>query len=156
MRSGDLTPVEVPAVADAAICDLRRARAETLRALQAATLRLQALVLRHASRSTGRATWSPAPQRWRSAVVCPPPAQQMVLQADVQTVTAQTERLGRRALARPEQVNTWRCAPVGEALQARRGGPCTVAVTTGAALGALTRVAPPRQLRQALGRTPSA
>ena len=50
MRSGALTPVAVPAVDDAAIRDLRRAREETLRDLQAATLRRTAFVLRHAIR----------------------------------------------------------------------------------------------------------
>ena len=42
MRSGDLTPVSVPAVADEASRDLRRAREDTLWDLKAATLRLQA------------------------------------------------------------------------------------------------------------------
>jgi transposase len=37
MRAGDLTPVDGPAMDDAAIRELRRARDETLRALQAAT-----------------------------------------------------------------------------------------------------------------------
>lgn len=46
MRSGDLPPVYVPAVDDEASRDLRRAREETLRALQAAKLRLKAFVLR--------------------------------------------------------------------------------------------------------------
>ena len=81
MRSGDLTLVSVPAVDDAAIRDLSRAREDTLRDLQAATLRLKAFVLRHAIRSTGRANWSPAPLRWLSAVVCPTPAPHMVFQA---------------------------------------------------------------------------
>ena len=35
-------------------------------------------------------------------------------------------------------------APGGEALQALRGVPCPVALTMGAALGALTRGEPPR------------
>ena len=78
MRSGALTPVDVPAVDDAAIRDLSRAREATLRELQAAKLRLTAFWLRPASRSTGRAHWSPAPLRWRSAVVCPTPAPHMV------------------------------------------------------------------------------
>ena len=60
MRSGDLTPVYVPAVDDEAIRDLSRAREETLRDLKAAKLRLKACLLRHDIRSTGRATWSPA------------------------------------------------------------------------------------------------
>jgi transposase len=88
----------------------------------------------------------PGPLRWLSEVVCPTPAQQIVWQEDVRTVTAQTERLGRLELALHEQGNTWRFAPVVEALQALRGVPCTVAVTTVAALGALTRCEHPRQL----------
>jgi len=155
MRSGDLPPVYVPALDDEAIRDLSRAREDTLRDLTAATLRLKAFLLRHASRYTGRATWRPAPLRWLSEVVWPTPAQQIVFQAYVQTVTAQTERLGRLALERHEQVKTWRFAPGGEARQALRGVQCTVAVTTVAALGDLTRVENPRQLMHYLGLTPS-
>jgi transposase len=112
-------------------------------------------VLRHAIRYTGRANWSPAHLRWLSEVVCPTPAQQIVFQEYVQTVTEQTERLGRLELARHEQVHTWRLSPVVEALQALRGVQCTVAVTTVAELGDLTRFANPRQLMNYLGLTPS-
>lgn len=121
MRSGDLTPVYVPAVDDEAIRDLSRAREDTLRDLKAAKLRLKAFLLRHDIRSTGRAHWSPAHLRWLSEVVCPTPAQHIVFQEYVQTVTEQTERLGRLELALHEQVQTWRFAPVVEALQALRG-----------------------------------
>ncbi len=155
MRAGDLTPVSVPAVDDAAIRDLSRAREETLRDRKAATVRLKAFVLRHALRSPGRANWRPAHLRWLSEVVCPTPAQPMVLQEYVQTVTEQTERLGRLELALHEQVHTWRLAPVVEALQALRGVQCTVARTRVAALGDLTRVDNPRQLMHYLGLTPS-
>ena len=91
-RCGDLTPVYVPAVDDEARRDLRRAREDTLRELQAAKLRLKACLLRHDIRDTGRATWRPAHLRWLSEVVCPTPAQQMVFQAYVPTVTEQTAR----------------------------------------------------------------
>jgi transposase len=155
MRSGDLTPVSVPAVDDAAIRDLSRAREETLRDLKAAKWRRKAFVLRHAIRSTGRANWSPAHLRWLREVVCPTPAQHMVFQEDVQTVTEQTERLGRLELELHAQVQTWRLPPVVEALQAWRGVPCTVAVTTVAALGDLTRCDHPRQRMHDLGLTPS-
>jgi transposase len=154
-RSGDLTPVSVPAVDDEAIRDLSRAREETLRDRKAAQWRRQAFVLRHDIRSTGRAHWSPAHRRWLSEVGCPTPAQPIVLPASVQTVTAQTERLGRLELARHAQVQTWRFAPVVEALQALRGLQGTVAVTTVAARGDLTRFETPRQLMHELGRTPS-
>jgi transposase len=155
MRSGDLPPVAVPAGDDEAIRDLSRAREETLRALQAATVRRKAFVLRHDSRSTGRATWSPAHLRWRSEVICPTPAQQIVFQEYVQTVTEQTARWQRLEQALHEQVHTWRFAPVVEALQALRGVQCTVAVTTVAARGDLTRFDNPRQRMHYLGLTPS-
>ena len=155
MRSGDLTPVYVPAVDDEAIRDLSRAREETLRDLKAAKLRLKAFLLRHDIRSTGRANWSPAPLRWLSEVLCPTPAQQLVFQEYVQTVTEQTARLQRLEQERHEQGHTWRLAPVVEALQALRGVQCTVAVTTVAELGDLTRFDNPRHLMHYLGLTPS-
>src|SRR5262249_5866475 len=156
MRSGDLTPVSGPAVDAAASRALRRARDETLRDLQAATWRLPACVRRHDIRSTGRAPWSPAHLRWLSAGLGPTPAPPMVLQAYVETVTAQTQRLGRLARARPEPGQPWRCQPGVEALQALRGVEGPVAVTPGAALGDLTRCAHPRQLLHSRGRTPAA
>ncbi|HSX79324.1 MAG TPA: IS110 family transposase, partial [Candidatus Saccharimonadia bacterium] len=155
MRSGDLTPVYVPAVDDEAIRDLSRAREETLRDLKAAQLRLNAFVLRHAIRSTGRANWSPAHLRWLSEGLCPTPAPQIVLQAYVQTVTEQTARFQRLEQELHEQGHTWRFAPVVEALQALRGVQFTVAVTTVAELGDLTRFDNPRQLMNYLGLTPS-
>ena len=155
MRSGDLTPVYVPAVDDEAIRALSRAREDTLRDLKAAKLRLKAFLLRHDIRYTGRANWSPAHLRWLSEVVCPTPAQQIVFQEYVQTVTEQTARLGRLELELHERIKTWRFAPVVEALQALRGVQFTVAVTTVAELGDLTRFANPRQLMNYLGLTPS-
>ena len=135
--------------------DLCRARDDTIRDLKTAKLRLQALLLRHDIRSTGQAPWSPAHLRWRSDVVCPTPAQQLVCQAYVRAITDHTERLARLEQELPEHVQTWRLAPVVDALQALRGVPCTVAVTTGAALGDLTRVDNPRPLMHSLGLTPS-
>src|SRR4029450_1746520 len=82
-------------------------------------------------------------------------AQQIVFQEYGQTVTEQTERLGRLELALHEQVQTWRLAPVVDALQALRGVQFTVAVTTIAELGDLTRFDNPRQLMNYLGLTPS-
>src|SRR6266700_263636 len=155
MRSGDLTPGYVPSVEDEAIRDLSRAREDAMQDLTAATFRRNAFLLRHDIRYTGRANWSPAHLRWLSEVVCPTPAQQIVFQEYVQTVTEQTERLGRLELELHEQVQTWRLYPVVEALQALRGVQFTVAVTTVAELGDLTRFANPRQLMNYLGLTPS-
>jgi transposase len=155
MRAGDLTPVYVPKVEEEAIRDLCRAREDVLRDLKAAKLRLKAFLLRHDIRYTGQATWNPAHLRWLSAVVCPPPAQQIVFQEYVRAVNEQTERRQRLEHELQEQVTSWRLTPVVEALQALRGVQFTVAVTTVAELGDLTRFEHPRQLMGYLGLTPS-
>jgi transposase len=155
MRSGDLTPVYVPQGDDEAIRALCRAREEAIRDLKTAKCRLTAFLLRPDIRYTGRATWGPAHLRWLSEGVCPTPAQQIVFQEYLRAGTDHTERLERLEQALTDQVQTWRLAPGVAALQALRGVPCTVAVTTGAALGALTRFDTPRQLMHSLGFTPA-
>jgi transposase len=155
-RSGDRTPIEIPAVEAEAMRDLSRARDEAIRELKAAKVRLKAFLLRHDLRYTGRATWGPAPQRWLSEVICATPAQHIVFQASVRAVTEHTARLERLEQERPEQTTTWRRLPVVEALQALRGVQCTVAVTLAAALGDLPRFDHPRQLMRYWGLIPSA
>ena len=155
MRSGDLTPVYVPTVEDEAIRDLSRAREDTIGDLKAAKFRLKAFLLRHDIRYTGRATWNPAHLRWLSEVVCATPAQQIVFQEYVRAVNEHTERLQRLEQELQEQVKAWRLHPVVESLQALRGVQFTVAVTTVAELGDLTRFANPRELMKFLGLIPS-
>jgi transposase len=156
MRSGDLTPVYVPQVADEAIRELSRAREDTIRDLKAAKFRLNAFLLRHDIRYTGQATWGPAHRRWLSEVVCPTPAQQIVFQEYVRAINEHTERLGRLDQELHEQVKSWCLYPVVEALQALRGVQFTGAVTPVAELGDLTRFENPRQLMKCLGLIPSA
>jgi transposase len=155
MRSGDLTAVYVPTVEDEAIRDLCRAREDAIADLKAAKFRLKAFLLRHDIRYMGQATWGPAHLRWLSEVVCPTPAQQIVFQEYVRAVTEHTERLQRLEQELQEHVTSWRLNPVVEALQALRGVQFTVAVTTVAELGDLTRFKNPRQLMKYLGLIPS-
>jgi hypothetical protein len=154
-RSGALTIVYVPKVDDAAMRDLTRAREDTLSDLQDTKFRLNAFLLRHAMRYTGRATWGPAHLRWLSEVICPTPAQHIVFQEDVRAVQEHTERLQRLEQALHEHVKAWRLYPVVEALQALRGVHFTVAVTLVADMGDLTRFDSPRALMQCLGLIPS-
>ena len=66
-----------------------------------------------------------------------------------------TERLQRLEQALQDQVKSWRLHPVVEALQARCGVQCTVAVTMVAEIGDLTRFDTPRELMTFLGLIPS-
>jgi transposase len=154
-RSSDLTAVDVPEVEEAAIRDLTRAREDTSRDLTSAKFRLKAFVLRHDLRYTGRAPGGPAHLRWLSEVVCPTPTQPIVFHADVRAVTEHTARLQRLDQALQDQVTAWRLPPVVEALQARRGVPCTGAMTMVAEIGDLTRFDTPRTLMTCLGLIPA-
>jgi transposase len=155
MRAGALTRVDGPTLDDDAIRELTRAREATLRDLQAAPFRLNALLRRHESRSTGHATWGPAQRRWLSEVVGATPAHQRVFPAYVRAVHAPTERLQRLEQALQAPGKTGRPPPVVEALGGLRGVPCTVAVTIVAERGALTRFEHPRHVRTSLGLIPS-
>jgi transposase len=153
-RSGDLTAVYVPDVPDEAIRDLARAREDALHDLNAARFRLKAL-LRNDIRYVGRANWGADHIRWLARLVLPTPAQQIVFQEYVRTITERTELLQRLEAELLAQAKPWRLYPVVEALQALRGVQFTVAITTIAELGDLTRFDNPRQLMGYLGLTPS-
>jgi len=155
LRSGDLTPVYVPAVDDEAIRDVVRAREDTLKDVQAAKARLTAFLLRQDLRSEGRANWGPAHLRWLAKGVCPTPAQPIVFQEYVRAVSEHTERLQRLEVELQTQVKSWRWMPVVEAIQALRGVQLIAAVTLIAELGELTRFDNPRQLMSYLGLTPT-
>ena len=154
-RSGDLTAVYVPTMADAAIRDLTRAREDALSDRKDAKFRLNACWLRHDIRDVGRANGGPAHLRWRSEVGCPTPAQPIVFQAYVRAVHEQTARRQRLEQARQDHLQAWRLSPVVEALQALRGVQFTVAVTLVAERGDLTRVESPRELMKFMGLIPS-
>jgi transposase len=155
LRSGDLTPVDVPQVEDEAMRALSRAREEAIRDLQAAKSRRNAFLLRQARRDPGQATWGPAHRRWLAEGVCPTPAPQLVFQADVRAVTEPTARRQRLGQALHGQAHTWPLASVVEALQALRGVPFPGAVTTVAERGDRTRVDHPKQLMSDLGLPPA-
>jgi transposase len=154
-RSGDLTAVSVPTGEEEAIRDLTRAREDAISDLKDTKFRLKACLLRQDIRYVGRAHWGPAHVRWLSEVVCPTPAQHIVFQEDVRSVNEHTERLQRLEQALQDQGKSWRLNPVVDALQALRGVQLTVAVTTVADIGDLTRFDNPRALMKFLGLVPA-
>jgi transposase len=155
MRSGDLIPVYVPRVEDEAIRDLCRAREDAASDLRAARFRLKSFLLRLDIRYTGTANWNKVHRRWLSEVVCPTPAQQIVFQEYLRSVSQHVERLEHIDAELHEIVPSWRLYPLVQALQALRGVQFTVATTIAAELGDITRFDNPRQLMAYLGLTPS-
>jgi transposase len=131
------------------------ARLARSRDLNAARFRLKALLLRNDIRYAGKADWKPEHVRWLARLVLPLPAQQIVFQEYVRTVTERTELLGRLEAQLREHIAGWRFAPLVRALQALRGVQFTVAAITVAELGDLTRFENPRQRMSYLGLTPS-
>jgi len=155
LRSGDLTPVYVPSVQDEAVRDLSRAREDAVKDLKAARLRLKSFLLRLGLHYVGRADWNDAHVRYLARVVCPTPAQQIVFQEYLRAVTEVADRLKRLEAELREHSSSWRLSPLVEAYQALRGVQDTVAITTAAELGDITRFNTPRQLAAFVGLVPS-
>ena len=96
-RAGELTAVYVPEREDEAIRDLSRAREDAMLIQKSARQRLKSFLLRHNIRYQGRANWKEKHLRWLADEVrLPDPAQQVVFQEYVNTVTD---------LSLPEQQN---------------------------------------------------
>ena len=127
MRSGDLTSIYVPRPEDEALRDLSQGREDAMGDLKRSKKRLKSFLLRQDIRYEGRANWNAAHLRWLARIVCPSPAQQIVFQDYIRSVTDQRERLDRLERERHEAVKPWRLYPCVEALQALRaasGGRC--------------------------------
>ena len=155
LRSGDLTPVYVPAVDDEAIRDLCRARQDAVVDLKSAKHRLKSFLLRLGLNYTGRANWNDAHRRYLSKVACPTPAQQIVFEEYVRAIDEQVQRVDRIEQHLREVAPSWRLSPVVEALQALRGVQQITALTIVAELGDITRFDSPRQLAAFVGVIPS-
>ncbi len=155
-RAGELTPVYVPDREDEAIRDLSRAREDAMIIQKSARQRLKSFLLRHNIRYQGRANWSEKHLRWLADEVrLPHPAQQVVFQEYVDTVTEAAFRMQRLVDEIHHHVPLWRLYPVVQALMAMRGVRMIVAVTVIAELGDITRFTNPKQLMRYLGLTPS-
>ena len=155
LKSEDLTPIYVPEPEDEAIRDLSRAREVAMKDLKDAKYQLKALLLRNNINYAGTANWSLKHLRWLTELVLPHPAQQIVLQEYIQTITDRIARLERLVNELTHYVFQWRYYPVVKAIQAMRGVRLLVAAGVIAELGDLTRFDHPRKLMSYLGLVPS-
>ena len=154
-RAGELTAVWVPDPTHEAMRDLVRARTAAMEAVRRARQQLQGFLLRHGRVFTGRKAWSPAHRRWLASVRFAHPAQQIVLQEQIDAITEAEDRRDRLGEQIRELVPDWSMAPVVTALQALRGVAFLSAVVLVAEIGDFRRFATPRQLMAWLGLVPS-
>lgn len=154
-RAGELTPVYVPCTEDEAMRDLTRGREDAKAAEKKSRQRLSAFLLRQGHRYTGRSPWSAAHMRWISDIKMPHPAQQIVLQEYVTTITECANRVERLTDQIQQLLPLWPLFPVAKALQTMRGVSLLVAATTVAEIGDLRRFDNPSELMSYLGLVPS-
>ena len=154
-RAGELTAVWVPDPTHEAMRDLIRARTAAMEAVRRARQQLQGFLLRHDRVFTGRKTWSAAHRRWLAGLRFEHPAQQIVLQEQIDAVSQAEDRRERLGEQIRELVRDWSMAPVVAALQALRGVAFLSAAVLVAEVGDFRRFANPRQLMAWLGLVPS-
>jgi transposase len=154
-RAGELTAVWVPDPTHEAMRDLIRARTAAMETVRRARQQLQGFLLRHGRVFTGRKTWSPAHRRWLAGLRFVHPAQQIVLQEQIDAIAEAERRRDHLIEQIRELVPDWPMAPVVTALQAMRGIAFLSTVVLAAEVGDFRRFANPRQLMAWLGLVPS-
>ena len=154
-RAGELTAIWIPDPTHEAMRDLVRARTAAMETVRRARQQLQGFLLRHGRVFTGRKTWSPAHRRWLAGLRFAHPAQQIVLQEQIDAIDEAERRRDRLGEQIRALVSDWSMAPVVAALQAMRGVAFLSAVVLVAEVGDFRRFVNPRQLMAWLGLVPS-
>ena len=154
-RAGELTPVYVPTEEDEALRDLVRAREDSTCALRTAKQRLGAFLLRHDIIYSGKTKWAKPHFNWLATIAMPHPAQQIVFQEYIDTVTDCSNRVERLTEQIRQQSQQSGLHELIKALQSMRGISLIVAATIAAELGDLTRFEDPGKLMAFLGLIPS-
>ena len=154
-RAGELTSVTIPDERDEAIRDLCRARVDAVRARLKARQQLQALLLRHGRRYTGRSAWTAAHERYLATLAFEHTAQDIAFTEYRQAVGECDTRVRRLSDTLAQEVASWRRQPVVGAVMTLRGLDLVAATTVVAELGDLRRFPRPRELMGYLGLVPS-
>jgi transposase len=154
-RAGELVAVMIPDERDEAMRDLSRARVDAVRARLKARQQLQALMLRHGRRYSGKTSWTSAHERYLAEVSFTHPAQNIAFQEYRQAVSDNEARVQRLSDSLRCELEHWRMRALVSAVATLRGLDLIAAITLIAELGDLRRFAHPRQLMGYLGLVPS-
>ena len=150
-RAGELTAIHVPDERDEAIRDLVRARTDAVTDRRDNRHRLQAFLLRHGYKYSGKSAWTEAHLRYLRELMLADPAHKVVLEEYLLAISQSTERIQRLEQHIASLSAQWRMKPVVEALQGLRGVQLLSAVALVAELGDLSRFPTPAPTDGVLG-----
>jgi transposase len=155
LRSGDLTAVHIPDVADEVIRDLCRARTDAMDDHMRSQQRLSALLLRNGFHYQGKSAWTEGHMRYLRELVLQDPVQKLVLEEYLQGIDRAADRVQRLEEQMQLRLATWTRRPLVEALQGLRGFQLVASMVVASEIGDFSRFDHPRQLMAYLGLVPS-
>jgi transposase len=155
-RGGLLTAVWVPDAAHEAMRDLIRARLAAVRAVRTARQQLSAFLLRHdRTYPNGRRPWTKAHRGWLADQNFAQPAQQIVLEENIEAVRLGEQRRDRVDGYLRAQIPSWSLFPLVQNLCALRGLDMIASAGLAATIGDPSRFASASDFMGYLGLVPS-
>jgi transposase len=155
LRSGDLTPVNVPDDKTESIRDLERARDDAKQDETRARHRLGKFLLRHERRWNGKTNWTKAHMEWIRQQTFEHEAQNQVLREYLRKLDEASDALDRFATAIAEAVKGWALEPLVRDYQALRGVQILTATVIAAEVGDMRRFASAKHFMSFVGLVPS-
>ena len=155
LRSGDLTPVNVPDGKTESIRDLERARDDSKQDETRARHRLGKLLLRHERRWTGRSNWTKGHMEWIRKQTFVHEAQNQVLREYIRKLDEASDALDRFDTAIEEAVKGWALEPLVKDYQALRGVAMLSATVVAAEIGDMRRFSGAKHFMSFVGLVPS-
>jgi len=155
LRSGDLTPVNIPDEKTESIRDLERARDDAKRDDVRARHRLGKFLLRHDRIWPGKTNWTGVHMEWIRRQTFEQEPQNQVLREYLRKLDEATASLIRLDQAISEAVKTWVLQPLVQAYQALRGVQLLTATVIAAEIGDMRRFPSAKQFMSFVGLTPS-
>jgi transposase len=155
LRSGELTAVHIPDVADEVLRDLCRARTDAMDDHMRSRQRLSALLLRNGFHYQGKSPWTEAHMRYLRELVLQDPVQKLVLEEYLQGIDRAGERVQRLEEQMQLRQEGWVRRPLAEALQGLRGFQLVASMVVVSEIGDFLRFGHPRSLMAYLGLVPS-
>ncbi|MCP4677504.1 MAG: IS110 family transposase [Deltaproteobacteria bacterium] len=151
LRSGELTAIHIPDVADEVLRDLCRARTDAVDDRTRMKQRLSAFLLRNGHHYTGRSNWTEAHHRYLRELVLIDPIQKLILEEYMQGLDSTINRVLSIEDHMRIRLENWGRRGFVEALQGLKGFQMVASMVVASELGDLTRFSHPRKLMAFLG-----